>query len=262
MRAALQALAWAAATAAPSDEWSPPRRSHTKAALAASTCTDASSSSAGLQCEAGDAPAALLLAGRRCAIDRVPWGSLTAAEFAEQYVSTGRPLILTDASTGFLRRPADWVTKAGFVAAFGALDVNVGTGAELAQFGGKNLFDNPTLTLGEVVAGFEKAEGSEKEDASDSGRAVFDMRVTRQAALADSFAQPDIFSETFMGIKGASWNMLSLGGDGSGLVNTPAIRPLLVLSRAVAGDLLGFQAFHTHADTWLGLAAASSQAIL
>ena len=232
-RAALVAVC-AAAAAVPSvggtgDEWSPPRRVHTKAALAGSHCE------ASAEAQLCEGTAALRLqAGRPCAVDRVPWGSLSTAEFAERYVSTGRPLILTDASAGFIRRPADWDTKRGFVAAFGGLDVNVGTGAELAQFGGKNLFENPTLTLAEVIAGFEQAEG----DAGDNGRAVFDMRVTRQPALADSFTQPELFSKTFMGIKGASWNMLSLGGDGSGL------------------------GFHTHADTWLGLAAGAKRWLL
>jgi hypothetical protein len=56
--------------------------------------------------------------------------------------------------------------------------------------------------------------------------------------MASSFSQPALFTDTFMNIRGARWNMLSIGGDGAGL------------------------GFHTHADTWLGLAAGEKRWLL
>ena len=188
-------------------------------------------------------------AGRSCTIDRVPWGSLSTDDFTDRYVAAGRPVILTAAAAGFLSRPADFASKKAFVQAFGELTVNVGTGAELAQFGGKNLFGSRAVTLAEVVAGFAQngsAEGGATATAATAtatatagnDRAVFDMHVMKEPQMSSSFLEPVLFGESFMAIRGASWNMLSLGADGTGL------------------------GFHTHADTWLGLAAGAKRWLL
>ena len=203
-----------------SDEWSPPR-------------------GVSQQCAGGDALRSCAAAkfGRACAVDRVPWGSLTPPEFKANHVDAMRPVIFTDAAEAFLARPAEWVSKKSFVEAFGALTVNVGTGAELAQFGGKNLFGSKPASLREVVDKLAAGSGTSEEDAS-GDTAVFDMRVMQQPELASSFVQPALFTDTFMNLRGARWNMLSLGGDGTGL------------------------GFHTHADTWLGLAAGAKRWLL
>ena len=202
-----------------SDEWSPPR--------------------GGSHCAGGDALRSCVAVafGRACAVDRVPWGTLSVAEFKSNHVDAMRPVIFTDAVEAFLARPAEWASKKSFVEAFGALTVNVGTGAELAQFGGKNLFGSRQVSLREVVDKLEVVGGTSQEDAS-GDTAVFDMRVMQQPELASSFVQPTLFTDTFMNLRGARWNMLSLGGDGTGL------------------------GFHTHADTWLGLAAGAKRWLL
>jgi hypothetical protein len=148
-----------------------------------------------------------------------------------------RPAIFTGAAAAFLARPVDWVSKKSFVEKFGDLKVNVGTGAELAQFGGKNLFGSKLVTLGEVVYSLAGGDDICKENET-ADTAVFDMQVMQQPEMASSISQPALFTETFMNIRGARWNMLSIGGDGTGL------------------------GFHTHADTWLGLAAGEKRWLL
>ena len=45
---------------------------------------------------------------RGCAIDRVPWGSLSTAQFAEQHVAAGRPIVFTGAAEAFVSKPQEW----------------------------------------------------------------------------------------------------------------------------------------------------------
>ena len=169
-------------------------------------------------------------AGRACPIERLEWGTLTPAEFAERFVAAGRPVIFTDAMSSYATRPQDWLTKDGFVAAFGEIEAKAGTGAELAQYGGRS--DRPPMKLRDIVGQF----GSQTDP--DNELFVFDMQVSAQ--LKRSFEEPAIFTDTFMApFKGeAKWNMLSLGGDGLGL------------------------GFHTHADSWLGLFAGIKRWLL
>jgi hypothetical protein len=142
-------------------------------------------------------------AGRACPIERLEWGTLTPAEFAERFVAAGRPVIFTDAMSSYATRPQDWLTKDGFVAAFGEIEAKAGTGAELAQYGGRS--DRPPMKLRDIVDQF----GSQTDP--DNELFVFDMQVSAQ--LKRSFEEPSIFTDTFMApFKGeAKWNMLSLG---------------------------------------------------
>lgn len=94
-------------------------------------------------------------------------------------------------------------TRDAFTRQFGEIEARVGTGPELAQYGGKS--DRPLRRLADVVAQF----GTEED--ADNEFFVFDMEVSKQ--LAGSFTQPPLFSDTFMSpAAGARWNMLSLGG--------------------------------------------------
>ena len=94
-------------------------------------------------------------------------------------------------------------TRDAFTRQFGEIEARVGTGPELAQYGGKS--DRSLRRLADVVAQF----GTEED--ADNEFFVFDMEVSKQ--LAGSFTQPPLFSDTFMSpAAGARWNMLSLGG--------------------------------------------------
>ena len=85
--------------------WRVPSRPHTQRLL-----QDAETAQ---QCASGSdtcpTPAAASASGARgCAIDRVPWGSLSTAQFAEQHVAAGRPIVFTGAAEAFVSKPQHW----------------------------------------------------------------------------------------------------------------------------------------------------------
>ena len=83
--------------------WRAPSRPHTQRLLqdAAQECASGS--------DTCPTPAAASARGARgCAIDRVPWGSLSTAQFAEQHVAAGRPIVFTGAAEAFVSRPQEW----------------------------------------------------------------------------------------------------------------------------------------------------------
>lgn len=85
--------------------WRAPSRPHTQRLLqdvqAAQECASGS--------DTCPTPAAASVRGARgCAIDRVPWGSLSTAQFAEQHVAAGRPIVFTGAAEAFVSKPQEW----------------------------------------------------------------------------------------------------------------------------------------------------------
>ena len=81
--------------------WRAPSRPHTQRLL-----QDAETAQ---ECASGPTPAAASVRGARgCAIDRVPWGSLSTAQFAEQHVAAGRPIVFTGAAEAFVSKPQEW----------------------------------------------------------------------------------------------------------------------------------------------------------
>ena len=214
------AAAGSAPVGAP-EQWRPPQREHTRSAL--EQLVGGCDGDESQQCPAG-------ATGRKCTIERLPWGTLSFADFAAKHVRAGEPVIFTGATEAFVTEPDRWSTRQGFVEAFGDVRAKVGTGAELAQFGGKA---EKSLKLRDVVAQM----GAEENEANELF--VFDMDVAKQLG---GFAEPELFRDSFMsasaGAGAATWNMLSLGGDGTGL------------------------GFHTHVDSWLGLMAGAKRWLL
>ena len=85
--------------------WHGPSRPHTQRLL--------QDAQAAQECASSDtcptpAASASVRGARGCAIDRVPWGSLSTAQFAEQHVAAGRPIVFTGAAEAFVSTPQEW----------------------------------------------------------------------------------------------------------------------------------------------------------
>ena len=87
--------------------WHAPSRPHTQRLLEEVQATQECASSSDT-CPPPSSAADSVRGARGCAIDRVPWGSLSTAQFAEQHVAAGRPIVFTGAAEAFVLKPQEW----------------------------------------------------------------------------------------------------------------------------------------------------------